>query len=246
MLSGWLAGELVFDNVTMLAYQAARVPAVLFTKAHDETVHRHLHSIYMTGMYQLDPYYALHLDRAPAGCYALRDIAPDHFYRNDYFLHFYEKTTIIDEVAFIACPGRDLSLHVCLGRDARSATAFSNGDIRKAEALSTIVLALITQHWSDQMGMQCGAEAGIAAPSLPQQILSIMLDMHQVNLTKRQAEVAAFILQGHSTPSIALNLGISPQTVKVFRKQLYRRCMISSQSELFALLLPALQTLPNS
>ena len=40
--------------------------------------------------------------------------------------------------------------------------------------------------------------------------------------------------------SIALKLGVSPQTVKVFRKQLYQRCGISSQAELFSLMLPLL------
>jgi DNA-binding CsgD family transcriptional regulator len=35
-------------------------------------------------------------------------------------------------------------------------------------------------------------------------------------------------------------LGVSGQTVKVFRKQLYARCGISSQAELFALMLPLL------
>jgi DNA-binding CsgD family transcriptional regulator len=36
---------------------------------------------------------------------------------------------------------------------------------------------------------------------------------------------------------------VSPQTVKVFRRQLYARCGISSQAELFALLLPLLTSL---
>jgi DNA-binding CsgD family transcriptional regulator len=90
--------------------------------------------------------------------------------------------------------------------------------------------------------MQVVNEEEPKAEPLRQQILSVMQKSYGVELTGRQAEVAALILQGHSTPSIALNLGISPQTVKVFRKQLYRRCNISSQSELFALFLPALQT----
>lgn len=49
------------------------------------------------------------------------------------------------------------------------------------------------------------------------------------------------ILQGHSTGAIGLVLGLSPQTVKVFRRQLYQRCGVSSQAELFALLLPLLR-----
>ena len=63
---------------------------------------------------------------------------------------------------------------------------------------------------------------------------------HGVGLSRRQAEVALMILRGHSSVSIGLGLGISPQTVKVFRKQLYRKCGISSQAELFTLLLPLL------
>jgi len=53
---------------------------------------------------------------------------------------------------------------------------------------------------------------------------------------------ALLILQGHSSGSIGLRLGVSAQTVKVFRRQLYARCGISSQAELFALLLPLLTT----
>ncbi|RUY33154.1 LuxR family transcriptional regulator, partial [Mesorhizobium sp. M7A.F.Ca.US.001.04.1.1] len=64
---------------------------------------------------------------------------------------------------------------------------------------------------------------------------------HGVLLSKRQAEVALLILQGHSSPSIGLHLGISPQTVKVFRKQLYSKCKLSSQAELFALMMPILE-----
>jgi DNA-binding NarL/FixJ family response regulator len=42
--------------------------------------------------------------------------------------------------------------------------------------------------------------------------------------------------------SISLRLGVSVQTVKVFRKQLYTRCNVSSQAELFSLMLPLLNT----
>ena len=54
------------------------------------------------------------------------------------------------------------------------------------------------------------------------------------------SQEALLILQGHSSVSISLRLGVSPQTVKVFRRQLYARCGIGSQAELFALLLPLL------
>lgn len=51
-------------------------------------------------------------------------------------------------------------------------------------------------------------------------------------------EIAVLILQGHSSASIGLILGISPHTVKVFRKQLYAKCAVGSQVELFAMMMP--------
>nr|WP_254868549.1 helix-turn-helix transcriptional regulator [Phaeobacter sp. HF9A] len=52
----------------------------------------------------------------------------------------------------------------------------------------------------------------------------------------REAEVAALIVQGHSSRAIGLKLGISVQTVKVHRRTLYKKLSISSQNELFGLL----------
>lgn len=56
-------------------------------------------------------------------------------------------------------------------------------------------------------------------------------------------EFAIFSRLGHSSLSISPNLNISKETVKVFRKQLYLKCNISSQAELFALLMPIFSVL---
>jgi len=42
------------------------------------------------------------------------------------------------------------------------------------------------------------------------------------------------ILRGHSVKSTAQELGISPETVRMHRKNLYMKLGINSQSELFA------------
>nr|WP_246739578.1 helix-turn-helix transcriptional regulator [Martelella sp. HB161492] len=57
------------------------------------------------------------------------------------------------------------------------------------------------------------------------------------NLTGREREIAALILKGHSTGSIALTTGITAGTVKIHRKNLYRKLGISSQGELYHLFL---------
>jgi DNA-binding CsgD family transcriptional regulator len=94
--------------------------------------------------------------------------------------------------------------------------------------------ALAEAHWQ---GLR--AEGG-GAGDVAGQLVRAVEGAHGIRLSPRQAEVALLILRGHSTVSIGLRLGVSGQTVKVFRKQLYARCGITSQAELFALMLPLL------
>ncbi|MGL4490227.1 MAG: helix-turn-helix domain-containing protein, partial [Rhizobiaceae bacterium] len=44
--------------------------------------------------------------------------------------------------------------------------------------------------------------------------------------------------QGHSSESIGLQLGISTGTVKVHRRNIYRKLAITSQTQLFTLFFP--------
>ena len=78
------------------------------------------------------------------------------------------------------------------------------------------------------------------ADAPPERLRRVLAENHAIRLSQRQAQVALLILQGHSSVSIGLRLGVSAQTVKVFRRQIHARCGISSQAELFALLLPLL------
>jgi DNA-binding CsgD family transcriptional regulator len=52
------------------------------------------------------------------------------------------------------------------------------------------------------------------------------------DLPRREAEVSARILYGHSTVSAASDLGIGHETVKEYRKRTYRRLKIVSEREL--------------
>jgi DNA-binding CsgD family transcriptional regulator len=53
-------------------------------------------------------------------------------------------------------------------------------------------------------------------------------------LSEREREIVALVLQGHSTESIAGRLDISPGTVKIHRRNIYRKLGIGTQAELFA------------
>ena len=223
------------DNLVILAFRDAGPPLELFRLAANRQVFAKLETTYLAGAFRLDPFHDLHLARAPAGVYRLTDIAPDAFQRSRYFIEYYEETTLVDEITFVAYPSPDVSLNICLGRDSTSGRRFTPREEEECRRIAPLVSALCEQHWADL------DRASAPAEDTPAVLAAAVRRVHGIHLSPRQAEVALLILKGHSSGSISLRLGISAQTVKVFRKQLYARCRVSSQAELFALMMALLE-----
>lgn len=222
------------DNMLVLVYSDGGPAQELWRQAKDARVFGRLQSTYLDGAYRLSPFYALHLGRAEEGLYRLRDIAPDAFQRSRFYVEYFRQTTIIDELAFTAWLSEGVSLNLFLGRDGQSGRLFSGAEIAACRRLAPVIAALGRAHWPTLR------TAGSPVEDAPALLAASAARTLQIALSPRQAQVALLILKGHSTLSIALALGVSPQTVKVFRKQLYARCGISTQGELFSLMLPLL------
>lgn len=228
------------DNLVFLVYRGSGTPEVLFSWTRDPTVFAEIETTYLPGAYRLDPYFELHLSTAASAAYRLTDIAPDAFHRSRYFSEYYEQTTLIDEIAFVARVAPDVTLNFCLGRDATSARLFSSEELGACRRVSPVVCALAERHWSELSATASRSEDTVDL------LIRTARTRHGINLTARHAEVAILILRGHSSVSIGLRLGVSAQTVKVFRRQLYHRCNICSQAELFALMVPMLKEKADS
>ena len=233
----WVHALVPFDNITALAYFPARAPELLLAQAKDPSVHANFDAVYLAGAYLLDPFHELHLSKAAEGVYRLADIAPDQFQRNRYFRDYYSSTSLIDELGFVLHPRPGVSVHVCLGRDNSSNARFAARELAAANRVAPVVFALCKRFWPDLDSGGTNADADVSA-----RLMEAMQKTHRISLSPRQAEVAMLVLKGNSSVSIGLKLGVSHQTVKVFRKQLYRKCGISSQAELFTMLLPLLGT----
>lgn len=233
----WIGCHLAFDNFTVLAFYQNQVPDILATHSQEPKVHARIQTDYRRRAYLLDPFHELHVRQAPPGVYWLSETAPDKFMKHQYYLDYYRGTAMLDEAVFHAMPGAGVSVQITLGRDSTSQRKFTRADIRQARRIAPIVCALATVQWSALTSAGVFDEATVLA-----QLADAAREVHGISLSPRQSEVALLILRGHSTVSIALRLGISPQTVKVLRRQLYRKCAISSQAELFALMFPLLGT----
>lgn len=234
-LTGWLRAALAPDNLLILAYRGANAPEVLHRWPQTGPVFRALQD-YLAGAWRLDPYLTLHDSRAAPGLYRLADLAPPGFRRSRYYLGYYRATTLIDEATVLARPAPESTLMLCLGRDASSGRPFPAATLSEAGRLAPIVAALAERHWP-------GDTTAARAPETTSLATRLVESLHRatgIALTPRQAEIALLILRGHSSASAAMTLGLSPQTVKVFRRQIHARCGVTSQAGLFALLMPHL------
>ncbi len=241
-LTAFLRRSIACANVVFILYRGTATPEALYWQADDPIVFRDLYRVYVPGAYLLDPFHDLHANRVAPGAYRLLDIAPDQFQRSQYFLDYYRQTTLVDELTFVSYPDADTTLNVCLGRDAATPRPFGPRARATAARIAPVVAALAHRHLREFRPAR--ALAGVPPPPQPEapvdRLRRLLAARHAIRLSQRQAEVALLILRGHSSMSIGLRLGVSAQTVKVFRRQIHARCRISSQAELFALLLPLL------
>ena len=232
-LAGYIRACINYDNLIVIAYQGEATPEILFREFVDPVVYQHIDDVYVTANYVLDPFYKAHLQGVHAGLHRLFDLAPDRFKQTSYFKTYYEQTTLVDEVAVFARTRTGITITVCIGTDQSSGRTFKKNELFSLKNTAATIAALVESHWQ-KFQMKQSQPKGPVVDRLRQ----ILADLHNVQLSPRQAEVAMLVLQGHSSTSISLNLGVSMHTVKVFRRQLYAKCAISSQAQLFVMLLP--------
>jgi DNA-binding CsgD family transcriptional regulator len=236
-LSEFLRSILKFENIIVLVYNAESTPTPAFTNTLGTDVFALLKSQYLSAAYLLDPVYQFHLQHGKPGIYWLSEMAPDNFLRSKYYDWYYGRIGILDEITIFYPVNETTTVSISMGTDTATGRKFITKDVNTLKEFEPVIQALIQADWDVRKYV---SKKNTEVKSLVTSMQSIVTLRQGVKLSKRQAEVAILILRGHSSLSISLELGISPQTVKVFRRQLYSKCNISSQSELFHMMLPLL------
>jgi len=238
MLARYLAAIVSYDNFIILAYSSDHAPQLLYAEIENDAVSRSLHGAYLSGAYLLDPFFQAHRQKIAPGIYDLLEIAPDQFTRTSYYNTHYRDTEMVDELAAIVYTPGGIAVTACVGKDTSSNRKFTAQEKQNLKQVQKTIVALMNYHWR-----VIGPPTQLSSDPKHlnnQDFIALVEQEYDIRLTPRQAEVSLQILQGHSSESIGLNLGISLQTVKVFRRQIYQRCRVSSQAELFSLLIPIL------
>lgn len=105
--------------------------------------------------------------------------------------------------------------------------AFCGRDRETLSAVEPLLALLLRRKWNVTTTMEI-AETG----SLDSRLQSLR---ERFPISERECEIVRFVVEGHSNYSISSHLDITVGTVKIHRKNIYRKLRISSQSELFSL-----------
>jgi DNA-binding CsgD family transcriptional regulator len=181
---------------------------------------------YLDNAYLLDPFYNAFLNGKVQSVNRLRDVAPDRFTRSTYYHRYYGNIELRDEIGILIAMSDQSAVFYSIGRLGHE-NRFSARSVAALRGAIPFITALTRQHLARD------PDTGRPA-SMDRSMSDALGRFGQDVLTAREREVAAYILKGHSSASIAALTGLAIGTVKIHRKNLYRKLRISSQSELFA------------
>jgi DNA-binding CsgD family transcriptional regulator len=235
-LKNLLIAKLPIDTLLILQFETHGVPRLHNGWLRRSALLDEAMAQYLAGAYRLDPFYQFQDLPADGGLYRLSEIAPDRFFISEYYLNYYGATRLCDEVGLL-CPLPDGSrAHLSLSRRAKTGP-YKRKELNCLRHYAPLLLELLRAHCLSLARSQTdGARLPeAAARSLASILQTEATGILGVTLTRREAQIAELVLQGHSNASAALKLGIAYETAKVHRRNIYRKLSLSSQGELFAL-----------
>ncbi|KSV82132.1 helix-turn-helix transcriptional regulator [Ensifer sp. ENS07] len=215
-----------FDSLFVSVFSADQPPLQLYSDLDPEATRRTV-GPYLSFAYLLDPFYGVYRSDPGDRVVSLDDCAPDDFRESEYYRMFYAETGLYDEIVMLVASTEGTAIALSLGQRTEDCRP---GPQARAhlDGLLPVVSELCRKHWPQPVS---GSAASEPAADM------VFATLSQLKVSTREGEIIRLMLKGHSTKSIARILGNSPETVKVHRKRIYSKLKISSQGELFSLLL---------
>jgi DNA-binding CsgD family transcriptional regulator len=227
-----------FDYAVIFAYREKERPIDLYSTFTPEE-HVLFVSLYQAGAFLLDPFYRAAREPKP-GVWRMRELAPDRFFSSEYFRTYYTQTRLAEEIGFFIPSKEGITIVLSLMRRERSGL-FSGAEFALLKKAEPMVNGLVRHAWPDLGRRFDAALAKSTKGGRKSAHPAADRVWGNLNLTEREASIIELVLQGHSSESIGLRLGISTGTVKVHRRNVYRKLGISSQTQLLSIYLKNLE-----
>lgn len=226
-----------FDYTVSFAYSGPGKPICLHHTFGPKQFDIHVRE-YEIGPYLLDPFYKATANGIQSGIHKMADLAPDQFYKSEYYRSYYVQTGPVDEIAFFT-PGKDGWTVVTSLMRAPRQPSFSTHDLRTLRVVEPLTRRIAELHWRTDERLKTATQMEDGKEVLRRTVQDALAARDMPPLTPRELQVVGLVLEGHSSESIANLLDISAGTVRIHRKNVYAKMRISSQRELFAIFVRA-------
>jgi len=241
-LIGHLAERVAFDAATIFVHRRDQGPIHVFDNFTGEKAKKGVRE-YLEKTYALNPFYQAQRAGLASGVYRIRDLAPDVFFQSEFYNDYRIKVTSREEIGYVTqdWPEGLAEVDIALRLEADETVELAlyrylrNGDFQEAD-LDLIqdelvfLLACFSAYWRRSRASHDQSEPRQADP------------FGKGRISSRERQVLELVLRGHSSESIASQLGISLATVKTHRKNAYEKLNISTQAELLNLYLKHIGT----
>jgi DNA-binding CsgD family transcriptional regulator len=235
---------LSFEGLFVFLYSEGSAPAPLGSYKGAQNFHKGLEN-YLRYSYVINPVYRSYLDGIPSGAYLISELLSprytDQIAVSDLDIRVEGNETIgyrtpgwpknmTEVLALIRLPDNkmiEFSFSTSRSGD-QAAQCYA-----QLKEIYPVLSSAVLKHF------EFAAEDFDTSSASPSQEHWFQSFGEEV-LTKRERNVVRMILIGHSSNSIALNLGISLPTVKSHRRNIYAKLHISSQAELFSMFIQKL------
>ncbi len=197
---------------------------------------KHYLERYLAGPYLLDPLYQLALRAKKPGLYRFRDQLPDRFRASEYYKQYCERTHLLDEMDYLLPVSRNTTLALVIGKRTR---VFGRSELVRLQLIEPLVRAAMQRIWRDRAS---SAGHPVTDDRVHRRLTECFEQFGASVLTEREQQISQLLLRGYSSKSIARELNIAPGTVMVHKRNVFSKLGISSQYELFSLLITALES----
>ena len=203
-------------------------PPVLLCDTYPEGAPKQAVQTYVTQTYLLNPVYNAYLAGLSQGVHRMADLAPDNWQRLGAFEDPEEEVGYrtpgwprhLEELSVtVNLPEGEMG-EISLARPAADG-GYTPEHVARLVSFVALFAAAFRILWHDHPKTEDRLQ--------PQGLGAFAADI----LSPREAEIVQLILQGHSSLSIGLRLGIALPTVKTHRRNAYQRLGISTQQQLF-------------
>jgi DNA-binding CsgD family transcriptional regulator len=234
-LVAFMSATVSNNGTSLMAFHTEAPPEVIHHSLAPSRA-RHYLDRYLAGPYLLDPLYQMAFRPDKPSMCRFRDAQPDRFHSSEYYRQYVERTHLVDEVDFLVgvSPGSALVL-VC----GRTGKRFTRMELNQLRLVEPIVRTAMQKIW-DSRDKESSRDAN--DHGMHRRLTACFENFGEDSLTHREREITQLLLRGHSSKSIARELGIAPGTVMVHKRNLFAKLGITSQYELFSRFIDALST----